>query len=138
MKTFAYAVQSPESQLGPFDLERREPRDEDVVIDILFCGVCHSDIHTARNEWQNTIYPFVPGHEIIGRVANVGSKAGKFKIGDLVGVGCMVDSCRHCASCKEGLEQYCENGFTATYNSDDHIGGPPTPSPSVAMQTRSR
>ncbi len=127
MKTLAYAAQSPESQLGPFDLERREPRDEDVVIDILFCGVCHSDIHTARNEWQNTVYPFVPGHEIIGRVANVGSKAGKFKIGDLVGVGCMVDSCRHCASCEEGLEQYCENGFTATYNSDDHIGGTPHP-----------
>lgn len=125
MKTFAYAAQSPESQLAPFDFERREARDEDVIIDILYCGVCHSDIHSARDEWGGTHYPFVPGHEIVGRVTTVGSKVTKYRKGDLVGVGCMVDSCRTCASCHDGLEQYCENGFTATYNSDDNIGGTP-------------
>ena len=85
-------------------------------IDIAYCGVCHSDLHTARNEWMNTIYPSVPGHEIVGRVTAVGTQVTKFKVGDLVGVGCMVDSCGHCPSCHEGEEQFCENGFTGTYN----------------------
>ncbi|MDE2214854.1 MAG: NAD(P)-dependent alcohol dehydrogenase [Candidatus Omnitrophica bacterium] len=118
-----YANHSATDKLVPFTFERRDPRGQDVVIDIKYCGVCHSDIHFARNEWGWTTYPFVPGHEIIGRVKSVGNKVSKFKAGDLVGVGCMVDSCRHCASCEEGLEQYCENGFTGTYGGDDKIGG---------------
>lgn len=125
MKAFGYATQSAESQLAPFSFERREPRPEDVGIDILYCGVCHSDIHSARNEWGGTTYPFVPGHEIIGRVSEVGANVTSYKVGDLVGVGCLVDSCRHCQSCHDGLEQYCENGWTATYNSEDKIGGTP-------------
>lgn len=123
MKAFGFAAHSAESQLGPFSFERRAPRPEDVSIDILFCGICHSDIHSARNEWGRTRYPYVPGHEIVGRVTAVGEKVTKYKAGDLVGVGCMVDSCRHCASCYDGLEQYCENGFTGTYKSEDKIGG---------------
>ncbi len=114
--TLAYAAQSATSALAPFSIQRREPGPDDVQIDILYCGVCHSDLHTARNEWKNTIYPSVPGHEIVGRVTAVGTKVSKFKLGDLAGVGCMVDSCQHCASCAEGLEQYCESGFTGTYN----------------------
>ncbi|WP_353190316.1 NAD(P)-dependent alcohol dehydrogenase [Pandoraea pnomenusa] len=125
MKAFGYATTSPSNKLAPFPFERREPRPEDVVIEILYCGICHSDIHTAREEWGGTHYPFVPGHEIVGRVSAVGGKVTKYKAGDLVGVGCMVDSCRHCASCYDGLEQYCENGFTATYDSEDKIGGTP-------------
>jgi len=125
MKTIGYAAQAATSKLAPFSFERREPRDNDVVIDILFCGICHSDIHSARNEWGGTHYPFVPGHEIVGRVATVGSAVTNHKAGDLVGVGCLVDSCHHCHSCDDGLEQYCENGFTATYNSADKIGGTP-------------
>jgi uncharacterized zinc-type alcohol dehydrogenase-like protein len=120
-----YATQSPTSELIPFKFERRDPRPSDVAIDILYCGVCHSDIHSARNEWGGTRYPFVPGHEIVGRVAAVGNKVSKFKTGDLVGVGCLVDSCRHCAACNDGLEQYCDGGFTATYGSEDNIGGTP-------------
>ncbi|MBL8658936.1 MAG: NAD(P)-dependent alcohol dehydrogenase [Rhodospirillales bacterium] len=120
-----YATQSPTSELAPFTFERREPRPQDVVIDILFCGICHSDIHSARNEWGGTQYPFTPGHEIVGRVAAVGKDVSTYKAGDLVGVGCMVDSCRHCASCEDGLEQYCENGFTGTYGGEDKIGGTP-------------
>jgi len=116
IKTKAYAAQSASSALAPFDLQRRAPGPEDVQIDILFCGVCHSDLHTARNEWKNTLYPSVPGHEIVGRVVAVGDQVGSFKVGDLAGVGCMVDSCGHCHSCEEGEEQYCENGFTGTYN----------------------
>lgn len=123
MKAYGYANHSPSDQLEPFAFERREPRPEDVAIDILYCGICHSDIHTARNEWGGTHYPFVPGHEIIGRVRSVGDKVTKFKVGDLVGVGCLVDSCGHCQSCNDGLEQYCENGFTATYDFEDKIGG---------------
>ncbi len=119
----AYAAQSSTAALAPFHFERREPRAQDVVIDILYCGVCHSDIHSARNEWGGSQYPLVPGHEIVGRVRTVGDKVTKFKAGDLVGVGCFVDSCRSCHSCDDGLEQYCENGFTATYNSEDKIGG---------------
>lgn len=112
----AYAAQDAHSPLGPFGIERREPGPQDVQIRILWCGVCHSDLHTARNEWKNTLYPSVPGHEIVGRVSAVGSAVTKFKVGDLAGVGCMVDSCGHCPSCAEGEEQYCDNGFTGTYN----------------------
>jgi uncharacterized zinc-type alcohol dehydrogenase-like protein len=124
VKTKAYAAQSSTSPLAPFSFERRDPSPTDVQIEILYCGVCHSDIHTARDEWGGTIYPCVPGHEIVGRVSKVGSKVAKFKKGDLAGVGCMVDSCRVCDSCKAGLEQYCENGNIMTYNGPDkHIGG---------------
>ena len=125
MKAHGYANSSPEDKLEPFSFERREPRAEDVVIDIHYCGICHSDIHTARNEWGATHYPYVPGHEIIGRVTAVGDRVTKFKAGDLVGVGCLVDSCRECQSCHDGLEQYCENGFTGTYDWEDKIGGTP-------------
>lgn len=116
IKSKAYAAQSPSSPLTPFEIDRRPPGPEDVQIDILYCGVCHSDVHTARNEWANTVYPSVPGHEIVGRVVAVGDKVTGFKVGDLAGVGCMVDSCGHCHPCDEGEEQYCENGFTGTYN----------------------
>ncbi len=123
----AYAAQSATSPLGPATLQRREPRPQDVQIEILFCGVCHSDLHTVRDEWKAfmpTVYPCTPGHEIVGRVAKAGSAVKKFKEGDIVAVGCMVDSCRTCASCREGLEQYCEAGATFTYNSEDkHLGG---------------
>jgi len=125
MKAYGYASHSPADQLAPFMFERRAPRSEDVVIDILYCGICHSDIHSARNEWGGTHYPIVPGHEIVGRVSAIGNTVTKFKPGDIVGVGCLVDSCRHCESCNDGLEQYCENGWTATYNSEDKIGGTP-------------
>jgi uncharacterized zinc-type alcohol dehydrogenase-like protein len=115
-KTKSYAALDAASPLVPFEIQRRDPGPEDVQIEILYCGVCHSDLHTARNEWHNTIYPSVPGHEIVGRVTAIGSKVKGFKPGDLAGVGCMVDSCGHCHSCNEGVEQYCENGFTGTYN----------------------
>lgn len=127
IQTSAYATHSASSELQPFSFERRDPRPEDVVIDIQYCGICHSDIHSARNEWGWTEYPFVPGHEIVGRVARVGDKVSRFKAGDLVGVGCLVDSCRHCDACTDGLEQYCENGFTGTYGGEDKIGGTPHP-----------
>ena len=112
----AYAAQDAATPLAPLAIERREPGPDDVQIDILYCGVCHSDLHTARNEWKNTLYPSVPGHEIVGRVSGVGAKVTRFKLGDMAGVGCMVDSCQHCPSCAEDLEQFCENGFTGTYN----------------------
>ncbi|WP_424191750.1 NAD(P)-dependent alcohol dehydrogenase [Ampullimonas aquatilis] len=119
-----YAAQTAQTPLTPFTFERRQPGPTDIQIEILYCGVCHSDLHTARNEWHNTTFPAVPGHEIIGRIIQVGEKVKKFKIGQMAGVGCMVDSCQTCASCAEGLEQYCENGFIATYNSPDkHSGG---------------
>ena len=118
-----YAAASPTTPLGPFSFERRTPGPQDVALDILFCGVCHSDLHTARNEWGGTVYPSVPGHEIVGRVTAVGDLVSKFKVGDIVGVGCMVDSCQHCAPCAEGLEQYCENGFTGTYNGPEQGTG---------------
>ena len=111
-----YAAKHSFSSLKPLTFERREPQAGDVEIDILFCGVCHSDIHQAKNEWKNTVYPCLPGHEIVGRVARTGAAVTRFKAGDMVGVGCMVDSCGHCESCTEGLENYCENGFLATYN----------------------
>lgn len=118
-----YAAQSAKENLSPFNFERRSPRDNDVVIDILYTGICHSDIHTARAEWEGTQYPCVPGHEIVGRISAVGNKVKNFKVADIVGVGCLVDSCRACHSCREGLEQYCEKGIIATYNSSDTIGG---------------
>jgi len=117
-----YAASAASTPLAPFSFERRDTGPDDVRIDIAFCGVCHSDIHTARNEWRNTIYPCVPGHEIVGYVAEVGSNVSRFKVGDAVGVGCMVDSCRECSSCKQGLEQYCLNGFVGTYNGQDKFG----------------
>ena len=115
----AYGTEAAESPLGQLSIKRRITTPHDVEIDILFCGVCHSDLHTARNEWHNTIYPCVPGHEIVGKIVRVGDHVSKFKVGDVVGVGCMVDSCRECEYCKEGLEQYCEPGMTGTYSSPD-------------------
>ncbi|MCJ2060086.1 NAD(P)-dependent alcohol dehydrogenase [Methylobacterium sp. J-048] len=111
-----YAAQTAETPLAPFSFERRDPGPSDIEIAIVYCGVCHSDLHTVRDEWGGTLYPCVPGHEIVGRVARVGAEVTTFKPGDLAGVGCMVASCRECASCREGLEQYCEPGFTGTYN----------------------
>jgi uncharacterized zinc-type alcohol dehydrogenase-like protein len=125
MKTVGYAAQSATTPLAPFSFERREPGPRDVAIDILHCGVCHSDLHTARGEWPGTLYPCVPGHEIVGRVREVGAEVDRHAAGDLVGVGCLVDSCRICAPCRNGEEQYCE-GFnvTMTYNSPDKaLGG---------------
>ena len=122
--TVGYAATSADAPLAAFSFTRRAPGPTDVRIDILFCGVCHSDLHTARSEWPGTVYPCVPGHEIVGRIAAVGAKVTGFTAGQLVGVGCMVDSCQQCASCAEGLEQYCERGMTGTYNSPDkHTGG---------------
>lgn len=126
LATKSYAAQSPTSPLGLFHFVRRDPRPDDVVIDIEFCGVCHSDLHTARNDWGRTAYPVVPGHEIIGRVTAVGSDVTRFQVGDVVGVGCMVDACRGCAACGKGWEQYCEKGASYTYNGKDRIDGTPT------------
>ena len=124
LKTIGYAANSARSPLAPFSFERREPGPRDIQIEILYCGVCHSDLHTVRNEWQSTIYPCVPGHEIVGRVIAAGNEVKSFKAGDVAAVGCMVDSCRTCASCRDGLEQYCEVGFVGTYNGEDkHLGG---------------
>ena len=121
MPTKAYAAQAADRPLAPWSLERRQPRPTDVALDILFCGVCHSDLHQARNEWQGTTFPIVPGHEIVGRVTRVGDKVTKFKVGDLAAVGCMVGSCGTCEPCKRGLEQYCVPGCTQTYNSPDPL-----------------
>ncbi|MCR9075016.1 MAG: NAD(P)-dependent alcohol dehydrogenase [bacterium] len=109
--------------MAPWSLERRDPRPDDVAIDIMYCGVCHSDLHFVENDWGWTIYPVVPGHEIVGRVTSVGSDVTKFKEGDIVGVGCMVDSCRECESCNNGLEQYCTGGNVFTYNGEDKHDG---------------
>ena len=127
-KAAAYAAFDPTSPLGPLQVERREPGPHDVQIDILYCGVCHSDLHTVKSEWQGTIYPCVPGHEIVGRVSKVGAEVTGFAVGALAGVGCMVNSCRTCASCEAGLEQYCDRAqVTYTYNSKDKLGpGPVT------------
>jgi alcohol dehydrogenase (NADP+) len=122
-QTLGYAANSNTSPLAPFRFERRNPGPKDVQIDILYCGVCHSDLHQIRNEWAGTTYPIVPGHEIVGRVARVGDKVTKLKVGDVAAVGCLVDSCRTCQSCKEGLEQYCYTGNTQTYNSPDKLLG---------------
>ncbi len=119
-----YAAGTAKSPLAPFSFERRDPREHDVVIDIQYCGVCHSDIHQARDEWGGATFPMVPGHEIAGVVAAVGSNATKHRVGDKVGVGCFVDSCRTCTSCQVGLEQYCINGATWTYNAKDKEGAP--------------
>lgn len=127
MDTFnvkAYGTPSKEDDLNEMQIERREVTPTDIEIEILFCGVCHSDLHTARNDWGGTKYPSVPGHEIVGRITKVGSEVTKFKVGDLAGVGCMVDSCKECESCKQDLEQYCLNGMTGTYNgADKHLQG---------------
>ncbi len=126
MNVLGYAVQSSKDALAPHRFERREPRANDVTIEILYCGVCHSDLHQARNDWGNSIYPMVPGHEIIGRVIGVGPEVTRFKPGDPVGVGCMVDSCQHCPACEQGLEQYCEDHHTLTYNDLDRHDRMPT------------
>ena len=118
-----YAAHSATAPFEPFSFERRDPRPNDVVVAIRYCGVCHSDLHTARSEWGGTQYPCVPGHEIVGEVTAVGDAVTKFAAGDIVGVGCMVDSCLSCAACREGLEQYCENGFTGTYNGPEQGTG---------------
>ena len=112
----AYGAHAADRPLEPIGVERRAPGPNDVQIDIAFCGVCHSDLHTVRSEWDGTLYPCVPGHEIVGHVTAVGSEVSGFSIGDPVAIGCMVDSCQHCQSCDEGLEQYCENGMVGTYN----------------------
>ena len=123
-KIKAYAADNRDANLKPLEIERRDTLKDDVKIDILYCGVCHSDLHQVRNDWKNSTYPVVPGHEIIGKVLEVGSGVTKFKVGDLVGVGCLVDSCQTCSACKDDLEQFCENGATFTYNSKDkHSGG---------------
>ena len=122
----AYAAQSPESGVHPFPIERREPRPDDVLIEIDYCGICHSDLHVAHNDWGITTYPIVPGHEIVGRVIAVGGEVTGFKPGERVGVGCLVDSCRECGSCEHGLEQYCEQGWVGTYNGVDRHDGTPT------------
>jgi uncharacterized zinc-type alcohol dehydrogenase-like protein len=126
MNVLGYAAQSARDPLAAYRFERREPRPDDVVIEIQYCGVCHSDLHQARNDWGNSIYPMVPGHEIIGRVASVGPAVTRFQPGDAVGVGCMVDSCQHCAACEHGLEQYCEERSTLTYNDIDRHDRMPT------------
>ncbi len=116
MSTKAFGAHAADKPLQPLDIERRAPGPQDVQIEIAYCGVCHSDLHTVRSEWGGTLYPCVPGHEIVGHVSAVGSDVSGFKVGDTVGVGCLVDSCQHCSACDEGLEQYCENGFVGTYN----------------------
>jgi uncharacterized zinc-type alcohol dehydrogenase-like protein len=120
--TKAYAAYDAASPLRDYTLDRREPGPHDIQIDILYCGVCHSDIHQVRNEWGNSIYPMVPGHEIVGRVSAVGAHVTKLKVGELAGVGCLVDSCRECPKCREGLEQFCENGSVGTYNALERDG----------------
>lgn len=124
--TKAYAAQDAKSPLTPWTFNHRDVQPHDVLITIDYCGVCHSDIHQARDEWGGSIFPMVPGHEIVGRVQQVGAAVTKYKVGDLVGVGCLVDSCRQCSACGEHLEQYCENGFSGTYNSTEQDKKTPT------------
>ena len=119
IKVQGFAARDAHSSLAPFTFERREPGPRDVQIEILYCGICHSDLHQARNDWSNSLYPMVPGHEIVGRVVRVGSDVSKLKAGDFAGIGCMVDSCRQCSACKADLEQYCEQGATWTYNAKE-------------------
>jgi uncharacterized zinc-type alcohol dehydrogenase-like protein len=124
MSISAFGTPSAKEPLGLMTIERRSLSAKDVRIDILYCGICHSDLHQARNEWKNTLYPCVPGHEILGRVSEVGSDVTKFQAGDIVGVGCMVDSCRTCDACKDNEEQFCASGAVFTYNgADSHLGG---------------
>lgn len=125
MTVSAWAAADATSPLAPVQIERRAPGAADVVIDIMYCGICHSDLHTARNEWGGTRYPVVPGHEIVGRVREIGSAVTRHAVGDLVGVGCIVDSCGECAECREGLQNYCRKGATFTYNSVDRTGTAP-------------
>jgi alcohol dehydrogenase (NADP+) len=120
--TKSYAVQNATALLAPYTINRRVPKPHDVQIEIKYCGVCHSDLHTARNEWGGTIYPCVPGHEIVGVVTTVGDHVKKYKVGDTVGVGCLVDSCRECENCKDELEQFCLNGMVGTYNGQQKDG----------------
>jgi len=124
--TPAFAATSASAPLAPFTIERRAPRTHEVLIDILYCGVCHSDIHQVRDEWGGSIFPMVPGHEIVGRVAQVGEGVSRYKVGDAVGVGCFVDSCRACPQCAAGEEQYCDQGMTGTYNSRERDTQAPT------------
>jgi uncharacterized zinc-type alcohol dehydrogenase-like protein len=126
IKTTGYAAEDATTPLAPFSFERRDVGSHDVLIEILYCGVCHSDIHQVRNEWGNSIYPMVPGHEIVGRITRVGSEVTQFKEGDLAGVGCFVDSCRVCRNCKEGEEHYCENHLVSTYNGTEKDEKTPT------------
>jgi uncharacterized zinc-type alcohol dehydrogenase-like protein len=123
MHTHAYAAKNATSKMEPYEFDRREPTAHDVEFKVLYCGVCYSDIHTIHSDWGPTRYPSVPGHEIVGVVTRVGDSVTKFKVGDKVGVGCLVNSCGKCASCKEGLQQYCEQGMTGTYNAVDPIDG---------------
>lgn len=121
----AFGTESPESDLKQMTIDRRDPLPKDVELEILYCGVCHSDLHFARNDWGMSVYPVIPGHEIVGRVTRVGNEVTKVKVGDLAAIGCLVDSCRTCNSCKQDLEQYCLTGFTGTYGgTDKHTGGP--------------
>ncbi len=118
-----YAAHNATEALSPYDFSRRVVGAKDIKIEILYCGVCHSDIHQVRNEWSGTNYPIVPGHEIVGRIIEVGAEVRNFKVNELAGVGCLVDSCRECDNCKKGLEQFCRNGFTGTYNGADKKSG---------------
>ncbi|MDF2577645.1 MAG: Mannitol dehydrogenase [Chlamydiales bacterium] len=126
IKASGYAALAANTLLQPFQFERRELQSTDIHIEILYCGVCHSDIHTAKGEWKGTVYPVVPGHEIVGRIVKVGSEVTNFKLGDFAAVGCMVDSCRTCSSCRHDLEQYCEGKTIYTYNSPDKYTGKTT------------
>jgi uncharacterized zinc-type alcohol dehydrogenase-like protein len=126
IQTKAYAAQTKDTDLAPWTFERREVGPHDVQFDILFCGVCHSDLHQIKDEWGGSIFPMVPGHEIVGRVVKVGDHVKKFKVGDLAGTGCLVDSCRVCDNCKDGLEQYCTNGHSQTYNGYEQDHKTPT------------
>lgn len=125
-ETRAYAALSPGMTVEPHTIDRRDLRADDVAIDIEYCGICHTDLHMARNDWGQTMYPFVPGHEIVGKVSAIGGEVTKHKVGDRVAVGCMVDSCRHCAPCQAGEEHYCANKFTGTYGGVDRHDGTPT------------
>ncbi|MCB8876360.1 NAD(P)-dependent alcohol dehydrogenase [Acidisoma silvae] len=126
LQCVGYGATAASAPVAPISFNRRDPGAEDVVIKIAFCGVCHSDLHQVRNEWRNTVYPCIPGHEIVGHVESVGAGVTRFKVGDAVGVGCLVGSCRTCSACQKGFENYCENGFNGTYNGVDPIIGGPT------------
>ncbi|WP_080899382.1 NAD(P)-dependent alcohol dehydrogenase [Pseudomonas amygdali] len=126
MKVLGYAALSATDALTPFEVERRQPRADDVVLEVLYCGVCHTDLHIVRNHGGYTHYPVVPGHEVVGRVTEVGSAVTRFRVGDTIGVGCMVDSCQHCNPCHQGFEQHCLEGATFTYNSTDRHDYLPT------------